>query len=143
MHSSVPATIVSSAAPPASSAPASAGKLKFAGVNIAGFDFGCNTDGDCTASAAWPPLTQYYGANGAGQMQHFVNDDGFNIFRLPVGWQFLTGNTPTGNIVAANLAEYDALVQACLATGASCIVDLHNYARYSGKVSSQCVLLLL
>ena len=75
--------------------------------------------------------------DGAGQMQHFVSDDGFNVFRLPVGWQFLTGNTPTGNIVAANLAEYDALVQACLATGASCIVDLHNYARYSGKVSSQ------
>lgn len=67
-------------------------------------------------------------------MQHFVNDDGFNIFRLPVGWQFLTNNAASSTIDEANLAEYDALVQACLATGASCIVDVHNYARFSGKV---------
>lgn len=106
------------------------------GVNIAGFDFGCNTDGNCNASGAWPPLTQYYGHDGAGQMQHFVNDDGFNVFRLPVGWQFLINNdtTPSGTLDADNLVEYDALVQACLATGASCIVDVHNYARFDGEV---------
>lgn len=73
--------------------------------------------------------------DGQGQMQHFVNDDGFNIFRLPVGWQFLTGDMATGTINQANLAEYDDLVQACLATGASCIIDVHNYARYGGMVS--------
>lgn len=68
-------------------------------------------------------------------MQHFVNDDGFNLFRLPVGWQFLTNNVATSVINEANFAEYDALVQACLATGASCIIDIHNYARYGGEVS--------
>ena len=131
------ATTTSVAATPTSScavAPASAGKLQFAGVNIAGFDFGCGTDGTCNPTGAWPPLTQYYGMDGAGQMQHFVKDDGYNVFRLPVGWQFLTNGVVGGAIDEDNWTEYDALVQACLATGASCIVDLHNYARWNGKV---------
>lgn len=67
-------------------------------------------------------------------MQHFVDDDGYNVFRLPVGWQFLTQDAETGTLDAANLAEYDDLVQACLATGASCIIDVHNYARFNGEV---------
>ena len=67
-------------------------------------------------------------------MTHFVNDDGFNTFRLPVGWQFLTGGSESGTLNAANFAEYDALVEACLNTGASCIVDIHNYARFNGAV---------
>ncbi|EJF63845.1 endoglucanase [Dichomitus squalens LYAD-421 SS1] len=117
--------------------PASAGKLRFAGVNIAGFDFGCGTDGTCNASGAWPPLTQYYGADGAGQMQHFVEDDGFNVFRLPVGWQFLTNGAANGDIDEDNWTEYDALVQACLDSGASCIVDVHNYARFNGEIIGQ------
>ena len=108
--------------------------MRFAGVNIAGFDFGCSSDGTCSASGAWPPLTQYYGNDGEGQMKHFVNDDGFNVFRLPVGWQFLTNDVLGGTIDEDNFKEYDALVQACLNTGASCIIDLHNYARWNGKV---------
>lgn len=67
-------------------------------------------------------------------MTHFVNDDHFNIFRLPVSWQFLVNNTLGGPLNPTNLAQYDALVQACLATGASCIVDIHNYARWDGGV---------
>ncbi|KAJ6616487.1 glycoside hydrolase superfamily [Mycena sp. CBHHK59/15] len=124
---------------PNSPAPGS-GTLKMvlpSGVNIAGFDFGCNTDGSCTASAAYPPLTQYYGADGAGQMKHFVNDDGYNVFRLPVGWQFLTNNVLGAPIDQANMVEYDALVQACLATGAYCIIDIHNYARWNSKIIGQ------
>ena len=134
-------TSTSAAAAPTSSCqvPApSAGKLRFAGVNIAGFDFGCGSDGTCNASGAWPPLTQYYGADGAGQMKHFVDDDGFNVFRLPVGWQFLTNGAANGDIDEDNWTEYDALVQACLDSGASCIVDVHNYARFNGEVSTRC-----
>ncbi|KAF8193945.1 carbohydrate-binding module family 1 protein/Glycoside hydrolase family 5 protein [Mycena galopus ATCC 62051] len=112
------------------------GTLQLVGVNIAGFDFGCNTDGSCTASAAYPPLLQYYGKDGQGQMTHFVNDDGYNVFRLPVGWQFLTNNV-IGPINQTNLAEYDTLVQTCLGTGASCIVDIHNYARWNGEIIGQ------
>lgn len=106
-------------------------------MNISGFDFGCNTDGSCTASAAWPPLLTYYGHDGAGQMQHFVQNDGYNVFRLPVGWQFLTNDQPTGSINETNFKEYDDLVQTCLATGASCIVDVHNYARYNKEIVGQ------
>ncbi|KAJ3562147.1 hypothetical protein NP233_g9757 [Leucocoprinus birnbaumii] len=115
----------------------SSNKLKFTGINIAGFDFGCNSDGSCTASAAWPPLTKYYGADGQGQMTHFVKDDGFNLFRLPVGWQFLLNNVQGGPVVESNLQEYDDLVQACLSTGASCIIDIHNYARWDRGIIGQ------
>lgn len=87
---------------------------------------------------SWPVIIRAYdlclvGKDGKGQMTHFVNDDGYNIFRLPVGWQFLTNNV-IGPVNQTNLAIYDALVQTCLATGASCIIDIHNYARWNGAV---------
>ncbi|KAF8157042.1 endoglucanase [Crassisporium funariophilum] len=113
------------------------GALQHTGINIAGFDFGCNSDGMCNASGAWPPLLKYYGHDGEGQMKHFVNDDGFNTFRLPVGWQFLTNDAMSGTINQTNLQIYDDLVQACLNTGASCIIDVHNYARFNGKIVGQ------
>ncbi|KAJ7201603.1 endoglucanase [Mycena pura] len=97
---------------PNSPAPGS-GTLKFTG-----FDFGCNSDGSCTPGAAWPPLTQFFvsycnsiGNDGAGQMKHFVNDDGYNTFRLPVAWQYLTGYVLGAPVNSTNLAIYDALVQ--------------------------------
>lgn len=34
------------------------------GTNIAGFDFGCATDGTCTTSKAYPPLSSLGGADG-------------------------------------------------------------------------------
>ncbi|KAF7318318.1 Glycoside hydrolase family 5 protein [Mycena chlorophos] len=114
-----------------------AGTLKFTGVNIPGFDFGCDTSGNCNEGAAYPPLTQYYGADGAGQMTHFVNDDKYNTFRLPVAWQYLVGYEVSNPLNTTNLAVYDALVQACLGTGAYCIVDIHNYARWNGAIIGQ------
>ncbi|KAJ7598555.1 endoglucanase [Mycena floridula] len=127
-----PASSPTSGACAPNSPPASAGTLQFTGINVAGFDFGCGADGNCHASGAYPPLTQYFGADGIGQMQHFVNDDGFNTFRLPVSWQFLTNDVLGGNLSTATMPEYDTLVQACLATGAYCIIDVHNYARWGG-----------
>jgi endoglucanase len=44
------------------------------------------------------------GNNGAVKMQHFVNDDSFNMFRLPVGWQYLL-NYKLGPVNQANLNE--------------------------------------
>lgn len=87
-------------------------------------------------------------------MQHFVQQDGLNMFRLPVTWQFLinsnnlngtavtnlsVGALPTsdGKLDPAHAAQYDQLVQACLATGSMCIVDMHNYARFEGQVVGQ------
>ena len=74
------------------------------------------------------------GADGLGQMQHFVKDDGYNLFRLPVGWQYLTYNQMTGVLNETQFANYNMLVNACLDTGAYCIIDIHNYARYNGEV---------
>ena len=50
------------------------------------------------------------GHDGQGQMTHFVNDDGLNTFRLPVGWQFLTQDAETGTLNMTNFAEYNDLV---------------------------------
>ena len=106
-------------------------------MNIAGFDFGCGTDGSDNLTDVYPPLTALGGPDGAGQMSHFVKNDGMNIFRLPVGWQYLVNNVLGGTLDATNSGKYDQLVQACLATGASCIIDIHNYARWDGAIIGQ------
>lgn len=55
-------------------------------------------------------------------MQHFANKDGFNVFRLPVPWQKLVNNDLTTNVLDQNyMNEYNALLQACLDTGAHCM----------------------
>lgn len=67
-------------------------------------------------------------------MKHFVDNDGLNAFRLPVGWQFLVNNQCGGPLDQTNFAKYDDLVKACLVTGAWCIIDIHNYARWDGNI---------
>lgn len=51
-------------------------------------------------------------------MQHFYKDDNMNIFRLPVGWQYLTNNVVGGDLDATNFGKYDELMQSCLDLGA-------------------------
>ena len=70
-------------------------------------------------------------------MKHFVDNDGLNAFRLPVGWQFLVGGTCGGPLDQPSFTKYDALVRACLDTGAYCIIDIHNYARWDGGIIGQ------
>ncbi|KAG2083171.1 glycoside hydrolase family 5 protein [Suillus discolor] len=111
--------------------------LQFAGVNIAGFDFGCGTDGTCIISEVVPPVYQLSGVDGLGQMQHFVKDDGYNVFRLPVGWQYLTYNQSTSVLNETQFSNYNMLVSDCLSTGAHCEIDIHNYARYDGEIIGQ------
>ncbi|KAG2358244.1 glycoside hydrolase superfamily [Suillus spraguei] len=113
------------------------GILEFAGVNIAGFDFGCGTDGTCVASGAVPPVHQLSGIDGLGQMQHFFKNDGYNLFRLPVGWQYLTNDKMTGVLDETQFAKYNMLVSDCLSTGAHCVIDIHNYARFNGQIIGQ------
>jgi endoglucanase len=51
-----------------------------------------------------------------------------------------TNSTPaaiSGTLDATNFGKYDQLVQACLATGAHCIIDIHNYARFNGLIIGQ------
>jgi len=87
------------------------------------------------AAVESPPLSSLGGADGLGQMTHFVAK-GMNTFRLPVGWQSLTP-TLGGTLDATFWTKYDALVQACLGTGAWCIIDIHNYARWNGNIIGQ------
>lgn len=56
-------------------------------------------------------------STGAAQMQHFKKDDGMNIFRLPVGWQYLTNNVVGGDLDSTNFGKYDELMQSCLDLG--------------------------
>ncbi|GLI79678.1 endoglucanase EG-II [Penicillium ochrochloron] len=108
------------------------GKVRFAGVNIAGFDFGMVTSGTQDQSQVYD-----ISSGGVTQMRHFVNDDTFNIFRLPTGWQFLVANNLGGSLDSNNFGKYDTLVQGCLSLGAYCIVDIHNYARWNGAIIGQ------
>jgi endoglucanase len=108
------------------------GKVKFAGVNIAGFDFGMVTTGTQDMSQVVDESV-----DGVTQMKHFVNDDKFNIFRLPTGWQYLLNNNLGGTLDSTNFGKYNTLVQGCLNTGAYCIVDIHNYARWNGAIIGQ------
>ncbi|KAL9080219.1 MAG: hypothetical protein Q9159_007643 [Coniocarpon cinnabarinum] len=74
---------------------------------------------------------------GPTQMQHFSADDGLNIFRLPVGWQYLVNNQLSGALDEKFMSDYDGLVQSCLKLNARCIIDIHNYARWNGQIVGQ------
>jgi len=78
------------------------------------------------SGVVWCPTTS--------QISHFTSQ-GANLIRLPVGWQYLVAN----NVASTSLnqtfvAQYDNLVQSVLNTGAYAIIDIHNYARWDGKV---------
>jgi endoglucanase len=51
----------------------------------------------------------YNKPDGPGQMFHFASQDKFNVFRLPVGWQYLTNNAnvATGTLDPTNSGAYD------------------------------------
>ncbi|TGJ83544.1 hypothetical protein E0Z10_g5209 [Xylaria hypoxylon] len=70
-------------------------------------------------------------------MNHFVKDDGINLLRIPTSWQFLVNNQLGGDLDASNLSKYDQLVQSCLDTGAYCMIDVHNFARWNGEIIGQ------
>ncbi|KAF2424390.1 cellulase-domain-containing protein [Tothia fuscella] len=128
----VPIPPISDPIPPAGPL---ASRVRFAGTNIAGFDFGCGIDGTCDTTKAFDVAGK---SNGIQQMQHFVKDDGLNAFRLPVSWQFLVNNKLGAPLDATNLATYDQLVQGCVTSGAAmCIIDIHNYARWNNMIIAQ------
>ncbi|KAH8903826.1 cellulase [Coniochaeta sp. PMI_546] len=107
------------------------------GVAIAGGDFGCQIDGSCPTGSTQLPLNNLGGGDGAGQMKHFVKDDQVNMFRIPISWQFLTNNKLGASVDGNNLGKYDQVMQACLSTGAYCMVDIHNFARWNGGIIGQ------
>jgi hypothetical protein len=98
------------------------------GVNMAGYDFGINTDGSATGTPVTPPTSQF--AHFAGQ--------GVNVFRVPFGWQYMQP-TLGGAIDSSFFSRYDATVKLALSqsTKPYVILDLHNYARWNGAVVGQ------
>jgi endoglucanase len=136
LFTAVASSVLVAAAP----APVSprASKVQYAGVNVAGFDFGCLIDGSCSLTGSNKPYDIVSQGSAIGQMQHFVKDDSLNAFRLPVGWQFLLNNQLGGTLYSPNFQQYNSLVQGCLNSGASlCILDIHNYARWNGAIVGQ------
>lgn len=116
-----------------------AAQVQFLGVAIAGGDFGCQIDGTCPTGSTQLPLgSNGGGGDGPGQMQHWASlSKPLNLFRLPVSWQFLANNQLGGDLNSNNVAKYDQLVQACLSTGAHCMIDIHNFARWNGGIIGQ------
>ncbi|KAI4767738.1 cellulase-domain-containing protein, partial [Aureobasidium sp. EXF-8846] len=123
------APVTTSQAVVTSAASSAKGKVKYAGVNIAGFDFGMDTNGASSGGYVDP------GTTGQAQMNHFVKDDKLNAFRLPVGWQYLVNKNLGGTLDSTFFAKYDQQMTYCLNSGAAlCILDLHNYARWNGQI---------
>lgn len=116
---------------------AAAGKMRYLGVAIPGIDFGCDIDGSCPTDTSSVPLLSYKGGDGAGQMKHFAEDDGLNVFRISATWQFVTNNTVDGKLDELNWGSYNKVIDACLVTGAYCMIDMHNFARYNGGIIGQ------
>ncbi|KAI0527941.1 endoglucanase 2 [Xylaria bambusicola] len=112
--------------------PAAFAKVQFLGVAIAGGDFGCQIDGTCPPESAQLPLN-----DGPNQMNHFVKEDGVNLLRIPTSWQFLVNGQLGSDLDASKLSQYDQLVQSCLDTGAYCMIDIHNFARWNGQIIGQ------
>lgn len=115
-----------------------AGQVQFLGVAIAGGDFGCQIDGTCPTGSTQLPLGTS-GGDGPGQMQHWtsLSPKPLNMFRLSISWQFLVNNQLGGNLDSTNIGKYDQLVQSCLSTGAYCMIDIHNFARWNGGIIGQ------
>ncbi|GAB1737669.1 hypothetical protein NU219Hw_g2083t1 [Hortaea werneckii] len=117
---------------------AQASAVWLAGVNIAGCDIGMDTSGNYQPEQAF---NGQYGCPtnvGPSQMQHFASKDQFNVFRIPVAWQSLVNNDlVTNKLDSSFMAKYDGLIQSCLNTGAYCIIDIHNYARWWGQIVDQ------
>lgn len=121
----------------AAAVPTALAKLEYFGVAMSGIDWGCDIDGTCPVSGIQVPLASEGGADSAAQMKHFIKDDGMNMFRIPVSWQFLTGGQPTAKFDEINFNNFDKLMQACTDTGSYCMIDLHNFARFNGSIIGQ------
>ncbi|KAI9799657.1 MAG: hypothetical protein M1833_003973 [Piccolia ochrophora] len=116
-------------------------QVKYAGLNMPGFEFGCQPDeeagemwgGSCDLSRVYAPEDIW-----TRQMNHFVQDSKLNAFRIPVTWQYLVWNQLGQPVNDTSAATYERIIQACLNAGAAlCMIDFHNFARYDSEVIGQ------
>lgn len=114
--------------------PAKKSGVQFAGINISGGEYGVDSSG--TSHPSGSSNAYYYAPGGTEQFAHFFSK-GANIFRIPAGWQYLVADKLSGPLDETYMSQYDLWVQACLATGAKCILDVHNYGRWNGQIVGQ------
>jgi endoglucanase len=97
--------------------------VSLTGVNIAGGDFGDRVPGIYGQDYIYParPTIDYYAAKG------------MNIFRLPVLWERLQHDLDK-DLDETEMKRIDAVVSYVTSKGIKVIIDVHNYAKYSGAV---------
>ncbi|KAI8447618.1 glycoside hydrolase superfamily [Phakopsora pachyrhizi] len=92
------------------------------GVSLAGYEFGISPF--ASTPNPEPPSER--------QISHFI-DQGANVLRVPISWETIqpTLNQALSSSVEKNFSSY---ISQITSKGAYAIVDIHNYARYNGKV---------
>jgi aryl-phospho-beta-D-glucosidase BglC (GH1 family) len=109
MTSSLPTVLCASAVP-------------FAGVNLAGAEFGAGSlPGTYGVDTIYPT---------AGEVDYF-HGKGMNAFRLPFRWERLQ-HAQFEDLDLEELARLDGFVDYATGRGAFVILDPHNFARYYG-----------
>ncbi|KAH9809741.1 family 5 glycoside hydrolase [Melampsora americana] len=93
------------------------------GVNMAGLEFGIDSNGGQSGSYVPPPLDQ---------ISHLITGK-VNTLRFPIGWQYIQP-TINGALNETYLTLLDKYVTETINLGAFAIIDLHNYARRDGKI---------
>jgi len=97
---------------------------RWAGVNLAGLEFGMQTTGSLNQDPMLPPPIT--------QIEHFRAEN-VNAFRIPICWQRMQPKIK-GELDPEYLKLLSTYVNQALTSKASVIVDLHNYDRRDGKV---------
>lgn len=99
-------------------------QVQFAGVNLAGAEFG---DGNLPGT-----YNQHYTYPTRAEVDYFTGK-GMNIFRLPFRWERLQP-TAQGNLNTTELSRIKSFVSYVSSKKAYVVLDPHNYARYYGEV---------
>jgi len=98
--------------------------LQFIGVNQAVAEFGNNIPGSYGTDYTYPTTAS---------IDYFVNK-GMNIFRVPFLWERMQTSL-NGALSTTELGYLDAIVNYVTKTkGVYCLIDPHNYARYSNQL---------
>lgn len=106
---------------------AAAPPIAYRGVNLSGAEFkSSKLPGKAETDYTYPK---------PAQVDRFIGK-GMNTFRLPFLWERVQP-TLSGDLDAAELARIDTFVATATAKGAVVVLDVHNYARYRGKVVGQ------
>ncbi|MBO3462652.1 glycoside hydrolase family 5 protein [Aetokthonos hydrillicola Thurmond2011] len=106
---------------------ADAASIRYAGVNLAGAEFGENVlPGTFNINYIYPSYSD---------VDYFVSK-GMKIFRLPFRWERLQ-KQQFGNLDTDELVRIDDFVSYATGKGSAVLLDPHNYARYYGTVIGQ------